>query len=70
MRADKVDLATIFGKPVRYLVPLFQRPYVWKLEKQWGPLWEDIQAVAGAASLRGHRVGNQPGLAMSPMGTQ
>ena len=46
MRADTVDLATIFGKPVRYLVPLFQRPYVWTLEHQWQPLWEDIQAVA------------------------
>lgn len=46
MRADTVDLATIFGKPVRYLVPLFQRPYVWTLEHQWEPLWEDIQAVA------------------------
>ena len=46
MKADTVDLATIFGKPVRYLVPLFQRPYVWNLEKQWEPLWDDIQAVA------------------------
>lgn len=46
MKADTVDLATIFGKPVRYLVPLFQRPYVWSLEKQWEPLWDDIQAVA------------------------
>lgn len=45
MKADTVDLAAIFGKPVRYLVPMFQRPYVWEREKQWVPLWEDIQAV-------------------------
>jgi hypothetical protein len=45
MKADKVDLATVLGKPVRYLVPMFQRPYVWRREEQWQPLWEDIQAV-------------------------
>ena len=54
MKADTVDLATIFGKPVRYLVPLFQRPYVWNLEKQWEPLWDDIQAVAPVTL--GHRI--------------
>jgi len=47
VKADTVDLAAIFGKPVRYLVPMFQRPYVWSREKQWVPLWEDIQAVLG-----------------------
>ncbi|MGO9177870.1 MAG: DUF262 domain-containing protein [Candidatus Limnocylindrales bacterium] len=45
MKADKLDLAAIFGKPIRYLVPLFQRPYVWKEEEQWQPLWDDIEAV-------------------------
>jgi hypothetical protein len=45
MKADKVDLATVLGKPVRYLVPMFQRPYVWRQEEQWQPLWEDIRAV-------------------------
>ena len=45
MKADKVNLATVLGKPVRYLVPMFQRPYVWRQEEQWEPLWEDIQAV-------------------------
>lgn len=46
MKADTLDLATIFGKTVRYNVPLFQRPYVWKREEQWEPLWEDVRAVA------------------------
>lgn len=45
MKADTVDLAAIFGQPVRYLVPLFQRPYVWDEPNQWAPLWEDIQSV-------------------------
>lgn len=46
MKADTVDLAAIFGKQVRYLVPLFQRPYVWNEEDQWEPLWQDVRAVA------------------------
>lgn len=45
MKADTVDLATIFGQPVRYLVPMFQRPYVWERETEWEPLWDDIRAV-------------------------
>lgn len=36
----------IFGQPQRFLVPLFQRPYVWNEEQQWGPLWEDLDRVA------------------------
>lgn len=36
----------IFFSPQRLLVPLFQRPYVWSLEGQWRPLWEDVSRVA------------------------
>jgi hypothetical protein len=36
----------IFMMPQRLVVPLFQRPYVWNLEKQWEPLWSDIARVA------------------------
>lgn len=45
MKADTIDLAAIFGHPVRYLVPLYQRPYVWKKDTEWVPLWEDIRSV-------------------------
>lgn len=45
VKADTIDLAAIFGQPVRYLVPMFQRPYVWKKDTEWSPLWEDIRAV-------------------------
>ena len=46
MKADTVDLAAVFGKPVHYLVPLYQRPYVWTREEQWEPLWQDVRDVA------------------------
>jgi uncharacterized protein with ParB-like and HNH nuclease domain len=36
----------IFGQPQRFLVPLFQRPYVWNQEQQWEPLWRDVERVA------------------------
>src|SRR5581483_8054824 len=45
MKADTRSLVLIFGKDVRYVVPLYQRPYVWKRETHWEPLWEDVQKV-------------------------
>jgi hypothetical protein len=38
-------LSEIFQAPVRLVVPIYQRPYVWEQEPHWQPLWEDIQAV-------------------------
>jgi len=46
MNSETVTPLNLFDKPVRYIVPLFQRPYVWEKEKQWVPLWEDIRRVA------------------------
>ncbi len=46
MDANPRSLKTIFESQCRYLVPLFQRSYVWNETKQWEPLWEDVQAVA------------------------
>ncbi|GAA4516543.1 DUF262 domain-containing protein [Actinoallomurus oryzae] len=47
MKADTHTPAEIFGSDVRYLVPLFQRPYVWNRIDQWEPLWQDVSNVAG-----------------------
>lgn len=46
MKAQTLTPAEIFGYQTRYVVPLFQRPYVWSKERQWAPLWDDIRAVA------------------------
>ena len=46
MKADTVDLAAIFGKPVHYLVPLYQRPYVWTREDQWERNWLILHSQA------------------------
>ncbi len=42
MKANAVPLLAVFEKKLRLEVPLFQRQYVWNLEHQWEPLWEDI----------------------------
>ena len=46
MNANKKSLGHIFDPSLRLVVPLFQRPYVWKQEANWLPLWESIQDVA------------------------
>ncbi|WP_197090894.1 DUF262 domain-containing protein [Bradyrhizobium sp. LTSP849] len=36
----------VFMQPQRFVVPLFQRPYVWNEENQWEPLWNDVARIA------------------------
>lgn len=36
----------LFGKTIRYQIPTFQRPYVWRKEDQWQPLWDDVRNTA------------------------
>lgn len=43
MDANTRKLERIFDQTITYQVPLFQRPYVWTQDKNWLPLWEDIQ---------------------------
>ncbi|MEP7740230.1 DUF262 domain-containing protein [Nocardioides sp. 31GB23] len=46
MKANTLTPAEIFGNQIRYVVPLYQRPYVWTKEAQWKPLWDDVRALA------------------------
>lgn len=46
MRADILSLKTLFQKDVRYVIPTFQRPYVWNQDEQWEPLWTDVRNTA------------------------
>ncbi len=43
---NPLTLAQLFERNVRYLVPLYQRPYVWNEDEQWLPLWKDIERLA------------------------
>jgi uncharacterized protein with ParB-like and HNH nuclease domain len=43
MQTTSVTIQSLFGQKVQYRIPLFQRHYVWTMEDQWQPLWEDIE---------------------------
>src|SRR5690348_15361898 len=66
MQPHKSTPQDLFSKPARYIVPIFQRGYVWTLQEQIKPLWRDIlyqaqknqQAMAaGIESERKHFLG-------------
>lgn len=42
MRPDKKAVTDLFAERSQYLIPLFQRGYVWTLNEQVQPLWEDL----------------------------
>ena len=46
MEAHTRRLKELFHHDVQYVIPSFQRPYVWEQEEQWDPLWEDIRNTA------------------------
>ena len=43
MDAHKHPVLKLFENKIRFEVPLYQRQYIWSLDQQWVPLWEDIQ---------------------------
>lgn len=49
MEANALSPRDLFDGTVCYVVPPFQRPYVWTEDDQWQPLWDDIVRVADAA---------------------
>ena len=49
-------VSDLFEKPRRYLIPLFQRGYVWTKDGQWAPLWDDLLSLVKA--VRAQRLSN------------
>lgn len=46
MQVQKTTVESLFTHERRYVIPLFQRPYVWTQKGQWEPLWDDIRELA------------------------
>ena len=46
MEVNVLTMNKLFGKTIRYLIPPFQRSYVWTKEDQWEPLWDDVRNTA------------------------
>jgi hypothetical protein len=45
MKPETRTVTELFERDVRYVVPLYQRPYVWDEEHQWEPLWVDMRVL-------------------------
>jgi len=63
MKSETHTVQQLFERDGRYIVPLYQRPYVWDRDNQWEPLWEDVRAMlihqenGGAESISTHFLG-------------
>jgi hypothetical protein len=61
MQVGTLAIQHLFEKDVLYRVPLYQRPYVWKEDEQWQPLWEDLRRLSedllGGKLPRSHFLG-------------
>ena len=75
MKPANLTVLELFQKQQRYVVPLFQRQYIWSQEKQWEPLWDDIlfkanqileQAVGQHQQINNHFLG---AIVLSPIKT-
>lgn len=45
MEPRKHTLAELFEGHLVYVVPSYQRLYVWNREEQWAPLWSDVEDI-------------------------
>ncbi len=48
MEPRNYSMADLFEMQCVYLVPKYQRQYVWSLEDQWEPLWLDVTEISSA----------------------
>lgn len=47
IEARENTLMRLFQRPIRYDIPAdLQRPYVWRKDEQWEPLWRDVRYAA------------------------
>ena len=43
LEAEFLSVHRLFSGPVQFVIPVYQRHYVWNEEEQWKPLWQDIK---------------------------
>ena len=46
MKAGPVTIRHLLENRQRFCVPIYQRHYVWTLDKQWEPFWNDLRTKA------------------------
>jgi len=55
LKSDDISVQQLFQDRRQFMVPFYQRAYVWTLSNQWEQLWEDIR-VKAEARLNGGKV--------------
>ena len=45
MNLNKPILEELFNKQIRFIIPVFQRHYVWTEQEQLQPLWDDLSLI-------------------------
>ena len=55
MKSDDITVQQLFQDRRQYMVPFYQRSYVWTLSNQWDQLWDDIR-VKAESRLEGNRI--------------
>jgi hypothetical protein len=48
MKSDDITVQQLFQDRRQFMVPFYQRAYVWTLRDQWEQLWEDVRTKAEA----------------------
>ncbi len=48
MRPDTLTIHQLFERERGFVVPLYQRSYVWNVDDQWSPLWDDLERAVDA----------------------
>ena len=46
MDANTRTLKDVLEGDRLFHIPVYQRPYVWTRDRQWEPLWEDVESTA------------------------
>ena len=69
MEAGIHTVKELFQRDIRYIIPTFQRPYVWKQELQWEPLWDDVRNIAERYADELEKAGDHPAKAEQAAGT-
>jgi hypothetical protein len=67
MQPGKTSATLLFSAPTQYVIPVFQRGYVWTLEKQVAPLWADVADRANALLERKAIEDTPGGAQLGPM---
>ena len=53
MKSENLTVQQLFQDRRQYMVPFYQRTYVWTLRDQWQQLWDDIKTKAEARLFGG-----------------